>query len=68
MAMDKIIEELGKHGIYVNKDRANLIRYMLYDDGTELYIIFYDNYKIHIKITPDGKTKVNAYPPIYKKQ
>ena len=40
----------------------------MYDDGTELYIIFFDRYKMHVKVIPHQPAKVYTYPIIYKKK
>ena len=68
MNLDKILEDLAKHGIYVNKDKINLMRYLLQEDGTELYIIYFENYKAHIKIFTDNTVRVYTYPIMYSKK
>jgi len=68
MDIDKILGDLAKLGIYVNKDKVYAMKYTMYDDGTELYIIFFDRYKIHVKVAPHQPAKVYTYPIIYKKK
>ena len=63
-----IVEILSRHGVYVNPDKLNLARYIMYDDGTELYILFFDNYKVHVKILPDRTVKMNTYTVLWKRE
>ena len=61
--LDKLLEDLAHMDIYVNKDKLNLARYYMYDDGTEIYVLYFDNYKIYIKILPNRTVRVLTYPP-----
>ena len=64
--IDAILQRLNNYGIYVNKSRVNMIQEISEKD---LYIIFFDNYKVHVKISPeDDKPKVNVYRVIWDKK
>ena len=67
MDIDKILEDLAKLGIYVNKDKVYAMKYTMYDDGTELYMVFFDNYKIYVKKPPNKSPKTYTYP-IYEER
>jgi len=68
MDLDAVLEDLAKLGVYVNKDKVYAMRYIMYDDGTELYMVFFDNYKMHIKKPPKQPPKVYTYPIIYEEK
>ena len=64
--IDAIIQRLNNYGIYVNKSRVNMIQEISEKD---LYIIFFDNYKVHVKLDPEhDKAKVSVYKVIWDKK
>ena len=65
--LESVIQLLSNYGLYINKDKLNMIQEISTGDNQKLYILFFDNYKIHVKldITSD-KVKVNVYEVIWR--
>ena len=62
--IDAILKRLANYGIYINKSRVNMIQEISEKD---LYIIFFDNYKVHVRLDPEhDKAKVNVYRVIWR--
>ena len=65
--LDSIIQLLANYGLYINKDKLNMIQEIPSGDNQKLYILFFDNYKVHIKLDMiSDKVKVNVYEVIWR--
>ncbi len=60
--MKKHLERLEKLGLYINIDKVNALRYIRFNDGSELYLIYFDKYVMNVKPTVDNRISVKIYP------
>jgi len=56
------LKRLEQLGLYINIDKVNALRYIRFNDGSELYLIYFDKYVMNVKPTIDDRISVKIYP------